>query len=396
MNFFPNNNFCNPNPNLIANPFVFNNPYVDLNNPGFNQNFMNNQNQMNQMNLMNQMNVMNQMNLMNQIIMEMNQMMMGNMNNQNNKFIIQNPKNLVDKIINFYQEKNRIFMNYNEKYQISKLLENLDTKSPLLKEEKDIRDPLSYIKEKKKLIKFINHDFKIINVKVPISIDKMTLYQIADLYKSLVGAEFLLVYMNCILNKDESSIESISDGDFVIIIEDIYYLDDTYLNLLIDKNNIGKKKNVGLSFDTGLRINLIIPMKTKFSHLYKALILHFGFNYIFLYNGQTINYSNNDIVPQFTNIEIFQTHRTRGGTLRIFGKEIELKINLNNSIKKILDVGLLSSVKEFIKIIECFLTIKIKGFSLGKKEIYIKEDKSFASLGITNNCEIKLILEKNK
>ena len=276
------------------------------------------------------------MNLMNQIIMEMNQMMMGNMNNQNNKFIIQNPKNLVDKIINFYQEKNRIFMNYNEKYQISKLLENLDTKSPLLKEEKDIRDPLSYIKEKKKLIKFINHDFKIINVKVPTSIDKMTLYQIADLYKSLVGAEFLLVYMNCILNKDESSIESITDGDFVIIIEDIYYLDDTYLNLLTDKNNIGKKKNVGLSFDTGLRINLIIPMKTKFSHLYKALILHFGCNYEFHYNGQKIDYSNNDIVPENSNICVYQYNEILGNTLRIFGKKIELKINLNNSIKEIL------------------------------------------------------------
>lgn len=336
---------------------------------------------------------------MNQMIMQMNQMnqmMMGNMNNQNNKFIIQNPKNLVDKIINFYQEKNRIFMNYNEKYQISKLLENLDTKSPLLKEEKDIRDPLSYIKEKKKLIKFINHDFKIINVKVPISIDKMTLYQIADLYKSLEGAEFLLVYMNCILNKDESSIESITDGDFIIIIEDIYYLDDTYLNLLTDKNNIGEKKNVRLSFNTGLRRNLVIPLETKFSHLYKALILHFGCNSYFLYNSQNIDYSNNDIVPEYSNIIIHQTKQMPGNALRIFGKKIELKINLNNSIEQTLEVGILNSVKEFIKIIEYLLKIKIKGFSLGKKEIYIKEDKSFASLGITNNCEIKLILEKNK
>ena len=91
----------------------------------------------------------------------------------------------------------------------------------------------------------------------------MTLYQIADLYKSFDRAQFLLVYMNCILNKDESSIESIADGDFVIIIEDIYYLDDTYLNLLTDKNNIGEKKNVGLSFETGLKRNLVIPIETK-------------------------------------------------------------------------------------------------------------------------------------
>ena len=35
--------------------------------------------------------------------------------------------------------------------------------------------------------------------------------------------------MNCVLNEDESSINIISDGDFIIIIEDIYYLDDSYL-----------------------------------------------------------------------------------------------------------------------------------------------------------------------
>ena len=41
--------------------------------------------------------------------------------------------------------------------------------------------------------------------------------------------------MNCILNKDESSIDCISDGDFVIIIENIYYKDDSHFNEL--KNN---------------------------------------------------------------------------------------------------------------------------------------------------------------
>ena len=84
-------------------------------------------------------------------------------------------------------------MNYFEPNQINKLLDNLDINSPNLKEGNDIDDPLPYIKEKKKLIKFINHDFKIFNVKVPISIDKMTLYQIANLYKTFYSSNILLI-----------------------------------------------------------------------------------------------------------------------------------------------------------------------------------------------------------
>ena len=137
-------------------------------------------------------------------------------------------------------------MDYTEPTQIRHLLNNLDTNSPLLKEGNDINAPLPYVNEKKKLIKFINHDFKIFNVKVPISIDKKTLYDIAGLYKTMPKSEILLIYMNCILYQDESSIDSIGDGDFVIIIENIYYLDNIYYNSHININYSGKKKMLRL------------------------------------------------------------------------------------------------------------------------------------------------------
>ena len=73
---------------------------------------------------------------------------------------------------------------------------------------------MHYVKDEKQLIKFINHDFKIFNVKIPISIDKKTLYVIASLFKTRLFSSILLVYMNCVLNEDESSINIISDGDF--------------------------------------------------------------------------------------------------------------------------------------------------------------------------------------
>ena len=42
--------------------------------------------------------------------------------------------------------------------------------------------------------------------------------------------------MDNILEEDESSIECISDGDFIIIIEDRYYPDDEYFLYLKEKN----------------------------------------------------------------------------------------------------------------------------------------------------------------
>ena len=134
-------------------------------------------------------------------MMQMNQMIIPNMNyqmnnninqnqninnpiNMNYNFKNQNQKKLVDEIIEFYQKNGRRYMNYNEPNQIKKLLDNLDVNSPNLTEGNDIEDPLPYIHEKKKLIKFINQDSKIINVLVPISINKETLYQIARLYKT--------------------------------------------------------------------------------------------------------------------------------------------------------------------------------------------------------------------
>ena len=107
-------------------------------------------------------------------------------------------------------------MNYNETSQIKRLLNHLNPDISNLKEANDIEDPLPHIKEKKKLIKFINSNNIIYNVKVPVSIDKIDLYSIA-LYYTNFGSNILLVYMNCILNKDETSIECISDGDIVIL-----------------------------------------------------------------------------------------------------------------------------------------------------------------------------------
>ena len=224
----------------------------------YNQNMLNEQNMINMNNNINNNffapNLMNNQFLMNPM-MQINPIIMPNVNNQNNNNIFnmnQNQKLLINKIIDFYQKSGKIYMNYDEPNQIKNLLNNLDINNPQLKEGNDIDDPLPYIDEKKKLIKFINHDFKIFNVKVPVSIDKKTLHDIALLYRSLKNSQILLVYMNCILHNDESPINSISDGDFIVIIENIYYLDDTYFNSLKQSNFHEKCKNLSLWLEVNL------------------------------------------------------------------------------------------------------------------------------------------------
>lgn len=108
----------------------------------------------------------------------------------------------------------------------------------MIKIDNDIKDPLFYIKEEKKYIKFVNSDFKLFNVRVPKSITKRDLYSIALLYTSFFNSDIsniLLVYNNNILIQDESSINNIQNEDILTIIEETVFPDDSYYNNLLKK-----------------------------------------------------------------------------------------------------------------------------------------------------------------
>ena len=372
---------------------------IGINNNNFiNQNFMNNQYQMMQMNQMMMQNMNNQIN---NNILSQNHNINNIQNNNNFNFINQNQKILVDKIIEFYRKNGRKFMNYNEPNQIKKLLDNLDTNNPNLKEGIILDDPMSYIKEKKKLIKFINHDFKIFNVKVPISIDKNTLYQVAEKYKILQNSKTLLIYKNSILNNDESSIEIITDNDYVIIIENIYYLDDSYFNSLNKINNFTGVKNVKIEIDSHLK-NFVVPNGTKFSELFKALMFYLGGNYYFYYNGESFDGENilKDSEVPFDGVTIKCFRPLLQFRDEIFGKKIFLTIeyiNLNENLFKY-NFGILNSIKHVISRVEIQgiqEKVKVEKIYLEGKEINFEEDRSLASLGINKDCTLSVLI-KNK
>ena len=198
---------------------------------------------MNQMNAMNQMNPMDQMNnnqieQTNQIEqmnksqtnpktqinqgqinekeqLDQNQSNLISLNIKNNKSL--NPKNfwinlnkinLINSIIDFYQKNKKIYMNFNEKFQIMNLINNLNPDITKIQNETKILDPFHYIDGEKIIITFINHSFKIIKIKIPISINKMDLYSIAKSYKSNYLSKILLIHKDSIIEENEFPIKN--------------------------------------------------------------------------------------------------------------------------------------------------------------------------------------------
>ena len=204
-----------------------------------NKNHMNqNKNQMNQnKKQMNQH--MNQKNEINQVERKKEKKMRQNINNLN-----ENQMELLNSIIKFYKENNNDYMNFDNQNQIKYMIYFLSLNYNKLDISDNIEDPLYYIVEPKKIIKFINSDNKQYKVNIPLSITKYDLYSIAQNYKCFKNnkkhlsgnhSNILLIYNNLILNRDETSINCINNNDIIIIIEPRNFPDDSFYNSLQER-----------------------------------------------------------------------------------------------------------------------------------------------------------------
>ena len=195
------------------------------------------------------------MNLLNQMNMQF-PFNINNQNNQNNQNILDVPldfafKNiklfdlnnlsgkqlyLINAIIQFYKSHNNIYMNFENPIQIQYIVNFLENKIDVCKYNNEkVEDPLYYINEqKKKLINFINSNYIIYKVSIPIKITKFDLYAIARNYQTnkFVCTDVLLIYNGIILENDKSSIDSFSENDFIKIIDIRNYPDNSYFNTL--------------------------------------------------------------------------------------------------------------------------------------------------------------------
>ena len=315
----------------------------------------------------------------------------------NNEISINSPqRKILDSIIAFYYENGN--SDFDEKIQIMNLIKILTPNFSMIQVDNDIKDPLYYIQEQKKCIKFVNINFKLFNVLVPKSISKNDLYSIGLFYKTLHNSNILLVYHNNILKKDESSIDNIQNEDIITIIEDVPFPDDTYYNNLLQYNKNEEILDIYFQEEGDRNSNSILkfPKNITVDELQKAIYLKFGYNksnlILYDYEYHPLNYILYKKIYELFVLNIFFKIAGDGllsPYIQRFGKDICVKVIDKKTQKSTLStyIGLLNSNKDLIKYIEINLDIKIKKMYLNKKEVNINEIRSLSSLGITNNCD---------
>ena len=315
----------------------------------------------------------------------------------NNEISINSPqRKILDSIIAFYYENGN--SDFDEKIQIMNLIKILTPNFSMIQVDNDIKDPLYYIQEQKKCIKFVNINFKLFNVLVPKSISKNDLYSIGLFYKTLHNSNILLVYHNNILKKDESSIDNIQNEDIITIIEDVPFPDDTYYNNLLQYNKNEEILDIYFQEEGDRNSNSILkfPKNITVDELQKAIYLKFGYNksnlILYDYKHHPLNSHLYKKVYELFAQKIFFKIAGDGllsPYIQRFGKDICVKVIDKKTQKSTLStyIGLLNSNKDLIKYIEINLDIKIKKMYLNKKEVNINEIRSLSSLGITHNCD---------
>jgi hypothetical protein len=204
-------------------------------------------------------------------------------------------------------------MNFNYPSQIKSLLNQLNPDFPGFYYKEKINDPFPYIKEKTKLVYFINSDFYKYKVKIPYLISKLELYSIAELYKSYKNTKMILIYKNEILNEDDSSINEISDGGNIIIIENRNYPDiSDYISL--KKKYEGKEKMNIIFENEHLKFYITISLNDSISDMINSIGYNYkDFRFIFSsinmneMNIQKLENSNNSICMSDKNVDFYHS-----------------------------------------------------------------------------------------
>jgi len=398
--FFTNNQMYNQG--FYQNPMI--NQYNPFNN--FNPNMNQNNNNMIFNNQMMNMN-MNMDMMLNNMMLNNIQMNQNNINNNilnnGNIFNLDNDKlNLFISIFKFFKENNILCMNFEYSNQIKALLDLLNENYSGFKYENEVKSPLFYINEPKIIINFINSDYKVTKVNISKSITQYDLYTIANLYKNFFHSEnILLIHKNKILNKDESSIDFISDNDNVIIIEPRYFPDDSYCKSLMKKSS-NDFCNVDLTLYEGNKLYRTFPSDITIGEICKAFYLLIGANnyeYLFLKYGDGFRIDPNDKrkLKEFCH-SLSIEERDKGGVgyhINVLGKQLNFVINSNEEhfTRYNYRIGMLNKIEDIIIYSEPIAGRRVKKIKIGEIEIKRDEDKrlsSLLSLGITKDFECQI------
>ena len=308
-------------------------------------------------------------------------------------------------------------MNYDHPQQIKALINHLyPNYSQLIKKKSiyncKVEELFSHINEPKKTINFTNSNKEMYVVPVPCFMTKSDLYVVADLFKGLKYTNIILVFRDKILNKDDSSIDIISEEDNVIIIEDRIYPEVEYYFSIQEKYKNYKMK-WSIIFDGSpffKRQNFVLALETTMNELINCIYLFYGIDnrdLRIIYNAQTLKREEKSIQSVIqqngANIIGYKRQNMRAySDCRFLGKIITAKLLIDNRIIEV-KLGRLNNSKVlFCSDIEHgfgsykdnmvnLYNIYVKKYNI---EIKYEDNQSFSSLGIKDDFECFLNLKK--
>ena len=246
------------------------------------------------------------------------------------------------------------------------------------------------------------------------------MYSIAKLFKDLSRTNILLIHSENIIEKNDSPIDNISEGDFIIIIEDRYYPDDEYFMQFKEKaiKSHDEKMNVVLKDETKIFVKpgmiqkdvsifeidnlgkfwtrfLIVSPNMLFSELLESIYLIYGSDpkdlRVIGPNGYIINLDERkkgkkvrEIMSNGQYLSIYNSSIPEFGC-ELLGKILTAKAGKNMQIK----VGRLNSTKLLFCIDHgfCRFNEKINSIIINNKEIKKDDENIFYSLGINHNFD---------
>ena len=344
----------------------------------------------------------------NPLMMNINPMMMNNnpsnniINNKNLaqtdedfKFNYENldnfQKNLVNQVINFYHENGCYKMSLGNKIQIKQLIKQLFFYNTNNEDEiESFMKEFNYIKKEKKLIKFLNSNFKIYSINIPTFITKFDLYTIANKFKAFYSTNFLLIHNNKILKNDESSIDEISNNDYVIIIENRLYPDKSSYISLQKKYPFEDIITLGIFFENGITRNYSLNTEASIQEFISMVIEDNGLvrsDYKFIFNVKQLQ-NNSQMKIKESDLcdgsKIVCSGNHVDDSFRLYGKILKGEAKFKNG-KITVEIGTLNDIGFFNDQIQSITSKHVKSIKIGELKLNRDSDNCLLLYGINED-----------
>ena len=299
--------------------------------------------------------------------------------------------NLLKIIINFYKQNECPQMYLENKIQMENLIKFLFNNNS---EFKDKTEEFNYITSEKKRIKFILNSNERFLMKLPNFFTNNELYTIAERYKYFRTTNFILIHNNKILNKEESSINQITNNDIIYVIENRLYPDDSYfINLknIYSDNNINDIINVIVSLnDYNEKYNFQISKHVTIKELITAIVEKHGLSLgdsSFTFNSRIVEPNDMRKIKEITSSSILRIECNIKFKIawypplgkNINGKNKEFMINIQT--------GIFAPIKSLFDMVKNIIYIEPKKINIGNIELKPESNNYLSFYGIENDFE---------